>query len=440
MKRPNIVFIFSDQHRLRSTGFGGSRQIQTPNMDRIAHEGVICNNMISNIPVCTPWRAAFLTGQYPLTTGIFLNDQQLPADRPTLGTVLSDAGYDTAYIGKWHLDGNQRSAFTPPGPRRQGFRFWAVGNCTHNYSRSLYYRDSPDRLYWSGYDAEAQTDLAIDYIRSHVQDKPFALILSWGPPHNPYRDVPQRYLDMYPPEGVEAPPNCSDPEREDLAGYYAHTTALDDQLGRIHAALEDTGQIDNTIFVYTSDHGDMLGSQGVQRKQHPWDESIRVPFVMKCPDQARAGHRVTSPINVVDLMPTLLGLAGVPVPDTVEGRDCSPAIRGEPFTSNEAALIMAIAPFSGEYSGPSAWRGVRTERYTYARNLDGPWLLYDNATDPDQLDNLIGKPGYAALQSELDALLNRLLAERGDEFLPPQDYHKRFNLTVDAKGCISYTN
>ena len=218
--RPNIVFLFSDQHRARTTGYRGAR-VHTPNMDRMAAEGVVFDTAVSNIPVCTPWRAAFLTGQYPLTNGLFLNDLRLPVDRPSLGTILTAAGYVTAYLGKWHLDGNRRAAFTPPGPRRQGFQFWAVANCTHDYTSSHYYRDTPERLFWEGYDAEAQTTTAIDYIRSRAGNAPgstpFALVLSWGPPHNPYRDLPRRYLDRYPPAEVEVPPNCPDPVREDLA-------------------------------------------------------------------------------------------------------------------------------------------------------------------------------------------------------------------------------
>lgn len=436
----NIVFVFSDQHRWCSTGFGGSRQVWTPYMDGMADEGVVFDLAVSNIPVCTPWRAAFLTGQYPLTTGMFLNDVRLPADRPTLGTVLRAAGYDTAYIGKWHLDGPSRGGFTPPGPRRQGFDFWAVGNCTHDYMHSLYYRDSEAPLYWNGYDAEAQTSLAIEYIRARnrapSRNRPFALVLSWGPPHNPYEAVPGRYLDQYPPEEVEVRPNCPDPARDDLAGYYAHITALDDQLARLGGVLEEQGLLDETVFVYTSDHGDMLGSQGRQRKQHPWDESIRVPFVMRCPDQAHAGLRIGTPFNVVDIMPTLLGLAGIPVPGSCEGRDHAPAVRGEAFAGNDAGYIMSIAPFS-EYRG-QPWRGIRTSGHTYVRNLDGPWLLYDNREDPCQLSNLAGREEHAALQARLDGQLQQEMALRGDALLPAGHYLERFGYEVNDTGAVHY--
>ena len=430
---PNIVFVFSDQHRARTTGYEGAA-VQTPTMDRLAAEGVVFDTAISNIPVCTPWRAALLTGQYPLTNGVFLNDVRLPTDRPTLGTILRDAGYDTAYIGKWHLDGNRRGAFTPPGPRRQGFQFWAAANCTHDYLRSFYYRDTPERLSWDGYDAAAQTGMAVDYIASRPKDTPFALVVSWGPPHNPYRDLPREYLDRYPVEDVEVPANCRHPVREDLAGYCAHVTALDEQLGRIVAAVDAAGLREDTIFVYTSDHGDMLGSQGMTRKQHPWDESIRVPFLLRCPDQAGHGRHLSFPLGVVDILPTLLGLAGVPIPDSAEGTDVSPAIRGEPFCEPELALTMCITPFA-EYVG-APWRGVRSARYSYARWLDGRGILYDTTADPDQLDNRYGSPACAALQRRLEDAMQQLLAERGDRFLPASHYVERYGFTVDERGAV----
>lgn len=404
----------------------------------MASEGVVFNTAVSNIPVCTPWRAAFLTGQYPLTNGVFLNDVRLSDKSPTLGTVLRDAGYRTGYIGKWHLDGPERSGFTPPGPCRQGFEFWAVGNCTHNYTNSLYYRDTPDPLFWQGYDAEAQTTLAIDYIHNHLSNSPFALVVSWAPPHNPYRDLPDRYLDMYPEGQVSPRPNCTDPNPDDLSGYYAHVSALDDQSGRLMAALDESGHLSNTVFVFTSDHGDMLGSQGVQRKQHPGDESILFPFIIRCPDQVAGGHTINSPLNVVDILPTLLGLADIPIPGTVEGLDHSPAIRGEQFNANGAALTMCVSPFV-EYQGLS-WRGVRTERYTYARQMDDPWLLYDNLEDPYQMVNLIDTPEAAGLQSSLEKRLSELLDQRNDAFHPALAYLDRFGFEVDEKGAVPYTN
>jgi arylsulfatase A-like enzyme len=437
--KPNIVFVFSDQHRACTTSLEGAA-VKTPNLEKMAAEGITLKNTISNAPVCTPWRAAFLTGQYPLTNGVFLNDVTLPTDRPTLGTCLKDGGYKTGYIGKWHLDGNQRTAFTPPGPRRQGWDFWAVLNCTHNYLESHYYLNEDDeRRQWDGYDATSQTDVALDFIEASASgDEPFALVLSWGPPHNPYRDIPDEYLDMYPVEDAEVRPNCEDPKKEELAGYYAHVTALDEQLGRIQSLLEKKGTLENTVFIYTSDHGDMIGSQGQERKMKPWDESIRVPFVIRCPEQVGKGFTIEKPINMVDLMPTLLGFAGIDIPDSVEGRDLSPLLKGHEPDGDDVALTMCIAPFA-EYTG-LPWRGVQTRRYTYTRRLDGPWLLYDNETDPFQLHNLINLAEYASLQSELEGYLTRLLEERNDPFEPGEYYVNKWGFEVNANGAVPYSN
>ena len=254
--------------------------------------------------------------------------------------------------------------------------------------------------------------------------------------------LPQRYLDRYSADDIDVRPNCLTPDFDDLTGYYAHVTALDDQLARVGEMLERKDLMDNTIFVFTSDHGDMLGSQGMQRKQHPWDESVMVPFIMRCPDQtgpgeARSGHRLKTPFNVVDIMPTLLGLAGVPIPDTAEGLDHSPAVRGEDFVGNEAAYTMSIAPFA-EYRG-QPWRGLRTTRYTYARNLEGPWLLYDNESDPYQLDNLVNSPSHEDLRNEIDRMLEEMMRERGDELLPAQAFLDKFGYEVNKVGAVPYT-
>jgi arylsulfatase A-like enzyme len=437
MRHPNIVFVFADQMRAEATGYAGNRGVFTPNLDRLAESGVAFSNCIAGAPVCTPWRACFLTGQYPLTHGLFLNDLRLPTDRPTLGTVLKEAGYATGYIGKWHLDGNARAGFTPPGPRRQGFDFWAVGNCTHDYNHSLYYRDTPDRRYWEGYDAIAQTDLAIDFIRDHAgREAPFALVLSWGPPHNPYDTAPERFRALYPPERVPVRPNCPHPNREELRGYYAHVSALDEQVGRLLGALEASGALADTLFVFTSDHGDMLGSQGEQRKQRPWAEAIDVPLLIRAPNQRAAGARVDTLVNVWDLMPTLLALAGVPCPSTVQGRELSAAVTGAPFAEPDATLAACIAPFA-EYRGEE-WRAARTKRHTYVRTLSGPWLLYDNAADPYQMENRVNRPESAELQGEMETRLQRLLAEFGDEFRPAREYIEQWGYAVDEKGAIPY--
>jgi arylsulfatase A-like enzyme len=457
-RKPNLVFVFPDQWRAQATGYAGDPNLQgkTPNLDKLAAESVDFTTAVSCCPVCTPYRASLLTGQYPLTTGIFLNDLCLSDKATSIAEAYKSAGYDTAYVGKWHLDGHGRAGYIPP-ERRQGFDYWKVLECTHDYNHSPYYADDdPTKRVWDGYDVIAQTRDAEGYIRDHAgNEKPFCLFLSWGPPHNPYETAPSKYRDMFDPKSIKLRPNVGcfgtgvsrnnsgDPQ-QDLAGYYAHIAAMDDCMGSLMKTLDDAGISDDTILVFTSDHGDMLGSQGTVRKQRPWDESILVPFLIRYPRTARA-RKIAMPINTPDIMPTLLALSGVPIPKTVEGRDHSDVVKGGKAPEDKAALIMCASPF-GEYLRPEGreYRGVRTRRYTYVRGLSGPWLLYDNERDPYQLDNLIGsmlgrdfksRPNIG-LQAHLESLLQQELRQTNDEFIPGPKLIEKWGYKVDKNGTM----
>jgi arylsulfatase A-like enzyme len=445
-RKPNVVYVFADQWRAEATGYAGNKDVRTPHLDRLAGESVNFINAVSCCPVCCPYRASLVTGQYPLTHGVFLNDVPLKSDAVSIAKVYQRAGYRTAYIGKWHLDGNQRSAFIPR-ERRQGFEFWKALDCTHAYNNSFYYADEDVRLKWDGYDAIAQTREAQQYIRAHAGGPPFLLVLSWGPPHDPYGTAPEKYRSLFKPQNLTLRPNVPEADqqkaRQALAGYYAHIAALDDCIADLLQTLRETGMEKDTIFVFTSDHGDMLFSHGGRNKQQPWDESIRVPFLLRYPALLGAkGRTIEAPVNTPDILPTLLGLSGIAVPPTVEGEDFSNVLKGESPVPDYAALIECPSPF-GQWdrsSGGREYRGVRTRRYTYVRDLKGPWLLYDNETDPYQLANLCNQPEHAALQSSMDALLSKRLKETKDEFLSGGDYIKKWGWEVDTSGTVRYTN
>lgn len=436
-KKPNVIYVFPDQWRAQATGYNGDENAHTPNLDRLARESIDCSLMVSGYPVCSPYRASLLTGQYPLTHGVFINDKPLGDQAVSLAQAFKAEGYDTAYIGKWHLDGRGRDTFIPP-ERRQGFDFWRAAEATHDYNNSLYYADTDKPLYWDGYDAISQTKEAERYIRDHPKDKPFLLVLSWGPPHEPYDTAPEKFKGLVPPEDeIKLRPNVPRAQqksaRRDLAGYYAHIAALDECLGDLLRTIDDAGIREDTIFVFTSDHGDMLGSQGEKKKQKPWDESILVPFLLRWPAlKGSEGREIDQPINAPDIMPTLCGLAGIPVPATVQGEDFSSVLRGEREPWNDAALISCPIP-SQQWSyrkGGREYRGVRTRRYTYVRDLNGPWLLYDNEKDPFQRRNLVGDPAYKEVQSELETILQRKLKQTGDTFEPGHVYAERWGYDV----------
>ena len=440
---PNIVIVIADQWRPQAFGFTGDPNVKTPNFDRLAGQSAHFINAVSGMPVCSPTRASLLTGQRPLTHGIFLNDVPLNPDAITLPKVLKAAGYDTAAIGKWHVDGHGRTSFIPR-ERRQGFDYWKVLECTHSYTDSIYYGDSPEKARWSGYDAFDQTRDACDYMRSRGKDaKPFLLWLAWGPPHDPYFTAPEKYRGLHDPAKLVLRPNIpaetKPMARKNLAGYYAHCSALDDAMGQLLATLDETQQTQNTIFVFTADHGDMLGSQGLWKKQKPYDESARVPMLIRWPaGLGEKGRKLDAPINTEDVMPTLLGLAKVAVPSTVEGLDFSGYLRGGANPGDGAAVITCVAPF-GEFerrNGGREYRGIRTVRHTYVRDMSGPWLLFDNETDPYQQHNLVNDPAHAELQARLDAQLKAKLKKAGDEFLPAADYVAKWSYQVNANGTV----
>lgn len=443
--KPNIVFVIADQWRAQAFGFADDPNVKTPHFDAFEKECVNFTQAVAGMPVCTPTRASLLTGQRPQTHGLFLNDAPLNPDAATLPKQFKAAGYDTACIGKWHVDGHGRESFIPR-ERRQGFDYWKVLECTHSYNNSPYYADGPEKLKWDGYDAFAQTDDAEKYLREPTRkNKPFLMWLSWGPPHNPYETAPKKYRDLYKPEDIKLEPNVpkerADRARRELAGYYAHCTALDDAFHQIIKTLDETGLAENTIVVFTSDHGDMLHSQSQERKQRPWEESARVPMLFRVPDSLKiAPRRVDGTINTEDVMPTLLSLCNLPIPKTVEGFDFADYMRGDVDPSGGATIIRCISPF-GEFTrqrGGREYRGVRTKQTTFVRDLTGPWLLFDNEKDPYQLNNLVNQTEHAALQKQMNWLLDRKLKEQKDEFLPGEKYIAKWGYKTDASGTIPY--
>jgi len=442
---PNVILLLPDQWRAQAFGFAGDPNVQTPNLDRLARASIVCVNAVAGLPVCCPTRASLLTGQRPLTHGVFLNDVPLNPQAITLAKVLRAAGYDTGYIGKWHLNGGDRSVFIPR-ERRQGFDYWKALESTHDYNHSRYYADGPEPQQWPGYDAIAQTDDAVRYVRAHAGSaRPFFLVLAWGPPHAPYDTAPAKYRARYSPGRFVLRPNVpaamDAAARQMLAGYYAHCSALDDCVGTLCAALQEAGLERNTLLILSSDHGDLLDSHGGQHKQQPYDESIRVPLLLHWLAGLEAEpRRLDAPTNSEDLMPTILGLCGVAIPPTVEGRDLSDYLRSGRDSSEGAVLLSCVAPF-GEWTrqaGGREYRGIRTRRYTYVRDLAGPWLLFDNETDPYQQTNLVGRPEYTRLQAELAAILATKLAEEHDEFLPAEAYIRHWGYTVNARGTVSF--
>lgn len=447
-RTPNVVYVFADQWPAHVAGFAGNPDVRTPNIDRFASQSVTCRRAIANTPVCTPSRASLLTGLFPHRHGLFLNDAPLDPALHTMGEHFAAAGYDTGYIGKWHVDGHGRKAYIPP-ERRHGFRHWKVLECTHDYNASMYYAgDDPTPRRWDGYDALAQADDAAAFVRD--AEGPFLLMLSWGPPHNPYDTAPERFLELYDPATLSLRPNVpeahAEATREVLAGFYAHCTALDEAFGRVLSAIDEAGLAEDTIVVFTADHGDHLGAHYLAEKQSPLDEALRIPFLVRRPGDLPP-HTNDTVIGVVDHFQTVCGLTGLPQPPAAQGRDLSVHLRTGTTPQENHALCASYHVFGTwpmqsqrkpvpELFSAREYRGVRTERYTYCEDLDGPWLLFDNEADPYQMDNLVGRAEHEALQAGLAATLHALRDRYGDEFLPGMEYVRRWGYEVDETGTI----
>jgi len=479
-KKPNLLLVFADQMRYMDMGCAGNGQIRTPGLDRMASEGVFFTDAVSNCAVCGPHRAMMLTGLYPLSNTVFTNNIRLPDDIPAMGDMLKKEGYHTAYVGKWHLAGEPATeGYVPPGPMRHGFDYWAVHNCSHKYYNSVYYTDSPEPIVMEGWQPDEQTDLAIDYMKAHVkkteeEKSPFALVMSWGPPHTPFI-APPEYTALYPPGKLILRPNVNkyewlevpdsaiparfkewweqnnkkhfgkyapEPEailREFTANYYGAITNLDYNMGRLISALAELGLENDTLVVFTSDHGEMLGSHGQLHKWQPWEESIRVPFIAKLPGIISEGLETAIPFNTPDILPTLFNLMGLAVPAGIEGRDLSrfilsPENPGEKEPSSAFISCICAATTWGRQWGSRGrgmpdgffrpYRGVRTRTHTYVRDKQGPWFLYDNEKDPYQLHNLLEEKGKSAVPPELEREIEYWLEYTGDFFGENEDYQR----------------
>jgi len=451
--KPNVLFVIADQWRYQAFGSSADPNVRTPHLDRFAAGSFRFTHAISGCPVCSPYRASLMTGRFPLSHGVFVNDVPLDTTTTCLAEAFSSAGYTTGYIGKWHIDGRGRECYIP-ARRRRGFQHWQAVECSHQYFHSPFFQNADrSKRFWSGYDAFAQTQAAGEFFRRQSGQKPFLLMISWGAPHDPYDAAPAKYKALYSPESLTLRPNVpsqiSDSVRRDLVGYYGHCSALDECFGQLLQTLGEQQLDRNTIIVFTSDHGDMLGSQGLWLKQKPWDESIRVPLLLRIPNATSPRSIPDVMIDGPDLMPTLLGLCGLSIPERVEGSDYSGfLLKGNPAPGGKEALIASYHPFGGWRAGKDGgiygftgreYRGIRTPRYTYVRSLVGPWLLYDNLVDPYQMQNLVNVPDWHKVQDTLEQRLQELLSNRNDQFRPGMEYIRGWGYPVDEDGTVPYT-
>jgi arylsulfatase A-like enzyme len=439
--RPNIVFVFSDQQRYSALGANGNRVVETPNLDAMAGQGMVCDNFYSNHPLCSPYRAILLTGQYGWRNGVIDNEYRPRRDIPTLPGTLRENGYETAHIGTFHLG---------KGPYAEDDRYGldtlaALHDGPGFFDRSFFENETGPTRY-EGWAPKVETDLSIRFMEQHLEnrpDDPFALFLSWRPPHWPYPSYPDEY-NRYDPATVDLPANVpeqmADFARKEIADYYGCCTGLDAEMGRLLESLGRLGIDENTIVIYTSDHGDHLSSHGYGKpydqwmhhsmrasKATPYEESVHVPFVVRWPGQTPASVRSDAFFGAIDLVPSLLGACGIPMSKGLQGRDVSFVWKGEgqpsdpdhaPGGSDSVYLMNMANGWPNRFGWVGRWRGVRTERYTYARwfeNERGPWL-FDRVTDPLEMKNLAGSSEARGVVEEMEERMHRWMEGTEDPF------------------------
>jgi arylsulfatase A-like enzyme len=427
-KPPNLLIVFPDQMRAHSQGFMNEDPVLTPVLDRFAEESLVLTEAVSNYPVCSPFRAMLMTGKYPHANGVLANcntngtthGYELRRDERCWSDILREQDYSLGYIGKWHLDGPRRpyvkssnnsenfawNEWCPPD-RRHGFEYWYAYGTYDQHMNPMYWTTDAgrdDSLYVDQWGPEHEADQAIRYIRNEGgslrdQEKPFALVVSMNPPHMPYDQLPDSYVEMYSEKTLEElcnrpniPPagtRWGDYYRKHIRNYLAMTTGVDAQFGRILTALKEQGLEEDTIVLFTSDHGNCLGIHDQISKNNRYEESMRIPFLLRWPGQIQP-RRDDLFISVPDIYPTLLDLMGFTdsVPADVQGSSHAELFRKGTGERQGSQLYIWI-PY-----GQPAWgrRGVRTHSHTLmlSRMPEQPdaAVLHDNLEDRYQLVNL----------------------------------------------------
>lgn len=420
---PVIVF-FTDQQRADSLGVHGCPLDLTPNLDRLAAENTHLYHLFTCQPVCGPARSSLQTGRYARTVGCYRNGIPLPRREKTMAHHFAEAGYHTAYIGKWHLAPDEQPGAVKPEDRG-GYQTWLASNLLEFSS------DAYQTRLWDnegvaqdlpGYRADALTDAAIRFIASH-KDEPFFLFISYIEPHH------QNHRDDYPaPTGYEnrytgryTPPDLAVPQgsaARHLGGYYGMIKRLDECLGRLLDALKSLGLDEKTLLLYTSDHGCHFKTRNGEYKRSAHDASIRVPGVL-AGGPFRSRGRLPELVSLVDLPPTLLDACGLPVPAEMQGRSVLPLVRREAPNWPQEVYV--------EVSESQVGRAIRSNRWKYAVKAPGQdgWaagesksyvedLLYDLDADPWEQVNLIGHENFRAVADELKTRLIKRAAEAGE--------------------------
>ncbi|MCH7725604.1 MAG: sulfatase [Planctomycetes bacterium] len=446
-RRPNLLIINTNEHNFRTLGcyreklppaqalMWGKAIVKTPNIDWIARQGAMCTSFYATTPVCSPSRAAFVSGRYPQNTPVVTNNVPLDNGIVTFAETLRRQGYKTGFAGKWHLDGSGKPQWAPR--RKFGFddnRFmfnrghWKQMEITQTGPRVAARNKAGTPTYAIGganknnFTTDFLTDRTIDFIGAN-KDKPFCYMLSLPDPHGP-DTVRAPYDTMFADQTYEQPLSAKKSAKGlpswgakqqggfNMAKYYGMVKCIDDNVGKIIDALRKDKVLDRTIIVFTSDHGDLRGEHHRHNKGVPYEASSRVPFLIHCPGKIKPGTIVDEALTSVDFLPTILRLIGVKSAELEEGRDASALLASsEPVEGWED---VAFLRGTGKERG---WLSVVTDRYKLVYSpIDPPWLL-DLQRDPDEVTNFFQHAGYREIVQRLSKSLRNYGKVHKDPFI-----------------------
>lgn len=428
-KKPNLLIIHTDQQSTWTLGCYGGKVVETPHLDQLAKNGALLKNFFTNSAVCTPSRGCFLTGRYPTSHGAYTNNIPLNRDEVTFAEVLKQQGYRTGYVGKWHLDGDPRPGWVHP-ERGMGFEdnryMYNRGHWKKIEDFGMNKKDQPvvhpydvigdEETYATDY----LTNKTLDFLNSE-DERPFCHMLSLPDPHSPV-EVRSPYDTMYKPEDMPLPTTFNQTDLPDwaldsqkgssqfglhvenreevlkkwLALYYGEVKLIDDSVGRLVDALKASGKLDNTIIVFTSDHGEYAGEHGMQHKNCIYETAYRIPMIVHWPKGISPDTQVEEVMSTVDFQPTLLSLMGFSPSGREEGRDGSSLVLGEREDWDNTAHL---------HHNTHTIAGIFTDQYELALRQKGEDVLFDRINDPDQIVNLFNSPEHQSTVAELSKLV-----------------------------------